>query len=540
MAQREALHLIREARAGQASAQLALGKQYLFGGAGLPKNSATALYWLDRAARQQEEDAWVLIGSYIPFETAHHAENIHTLCFWYELAFQAGILKAGIVFAKLIFAHTSLRSDMVKRTQAIQVLQQVAEAGWVEAQWLLAQHYQGNLPAQEKHGGPTGEEEGWSGECNPEAWRYWAEKAATNGSEAARRSLADHGWEIRDYVLFLKWAELPAEAILQAAAHSAIMINDLSLQDIELLKRYAQALIEVGANDKERIRACWEVAAQAGDAAAQLELGLLLAKMDRNGHRLADTSGRVVYKRALRWLCAAGEQGMSDAWYVASKIYARPEFSRHDAALAQCYLQQAAEAGHVQAQLEWGILLWRKNTGQCDDDVQALKWLCIAADQGCHEAQEWVARIAGASEAQAWATDAGRKLNAQLRRDYPYLTARIELAQHFGLARAEALLLDIAQADRGHCLVIDIRGEHARSRRRLIAIRDKEARQMLDRIRHLFHDVDCSERGVEGNYRRRLYRLKSVMAAQSKQVSAVRGVITRSGLQTPSLPVQSS
>src|SRR5690606_9101468 len=144
MAQREVLHLIREARAGQASAQLALGKQYLFGGAGLPKNSATALYWLDRAARQQEEDAWVLIGSYIPFETAHRAENIQALCFWYERAFQAGVLKAGIVFAKLVFAHASLSSDQDKRLQAIQALQQVAQAGWVEAQWMLAQYYRGS------------------------------------------------------------------------------------------------------------------------------------------------------------------------------------------------------------------------------------------------------------------------------------------------------------------------------------------------------------------------------------------------------------
>src|SRR5690606_8051127 len=331
MAQREVLHLIREARAGRASAQLALGKQYLFGGAGLPKNSATALYWLDRAARQQEEDAWVLIGNYIPFETAHHAENIQTLCFWYERAFQAGVLKAGIVFAKLVFTHESLGCNANTRTQALQALHQVAEAGWVEAQWMLAQYYGSSPSSHEKDDGLDREGGQWPGEPNAEAWRYWVEKAAANGSEAARRSLADHGWNTRDHLLFLKWAELPAEAILQAVAHSGALIRDLDAQDVELLKRYAQALTETGAHDSDRIKACWEVAAQAGDAAAQLELGLLLAKMDRNGHRLPDTSGRVVYKRALRWLCAAGEQGIGDAWYVISKIYARPEFSQHDA-----------------------------------------------------------------------------------------------------------------------------------------------------------------------------------------------------------------
>ena len=70
MANREELLVIRGARAGLASAQLALGKRYLFGGAGLPKSVATALYWLERAAHQQQDEAWILIGSHIPFEAA--------------------------------------------------------------------------------------------------------------------------------------------------------------------------------------------------------------------------------------------------------------------------------------------------------------------------------------------------------------------------------------------------------------------------------------------------------------------------------------
>jgi TPR repeat protein len=57
MATRNELPIIRAARAGEAAGQLTLGKQYLFGGVGLQKNIATALYWLDRAAQQNEQEA---------------------------------------------------------------------------------------------------------------------------------------------------------------------------------------------------------------------------------------------------------------------------------------------------------------------------------------------------------------------------------------------------------------------------------------------------------------------------------------------------
>jgi len=68
MANREDLAIIRAARAGKAEAQLALGRRYLFGGNGLPQSYATALHWLERAARQDMADAWLLIGEHISYE----------------------------------------------------------------------------------------------------------------------------------------------------------------------------------------------------------------------------------------------------------------------------------------------------------------------------------------------------------------------------------------------------------------------------------------------------------------------------------------
>ena len=81
----------------------------------------------------------------------------------------------------------------------------------------------------------------------------------------------------------------------------------------------------------------------------------------------------------------------------------------------------------------------------------------------------------------------------------------------FGLNRAEALLLDIGQADHGHCLVIDIRASYGRSKRRLALVETAQQRHALERIVALFDKIDCGLAGPEGNYRQRLYRLKTLL-----------------------------
>ena len=94
---------------------------------------------------------------------------------------------------------------------------------------------------------------------------------------------------------------------------------------------------------------------------------------------------------------------------------------------------------------------------------------------------------------------------------HPLLAARLQLAALFGLSRAEALLLDVKAADQGHCLVIDIRASYGRSKRRLIAIGSPQERRALDEIVQQFGATDCGSGGPEGNYRQRLYRLKTVL-----------------------------
>jgi len=413
MANRDELVIIRGARSGDAAAQLALGKLYLFGGASLPQNMPTALHWLCRAATQGVDEAWQLIGANIPFEVAQPARA--QALQWFVRAAQEGIPAAVRVLAQL------RRVDPAPSAAA-------------------GQARQGAAPAAVPLRAPTPPSADVPASV-PEAWRAMEAEQDANQDELLRLRM---------------------------------------------------------------------LAAQGGDRDAQLALGLHLARMNSEGDRVESSSGTVNFKRALRWLAQAGEQGLADAWFAMSRIYIRPEFSQRSASEAQACLERAADMGHSGAQLECGIHAWRARRGAEDNDVRAVFWLQKAAAQGSAEAQQALDRIAPPPPPAGWADPLLPLLTREILSSQPLLAARIELAALFRLTRAEALLLDVKAADQGHCLVVDIRASYGRSKRRLVLVRTAAERQKLDRIVRLFEQVDVD---MEGNYRQRLYRLKSWLGA---------------------------
>jgi TPR repeat protein len=136
MATREEIAFIREARSGKAPAQLILGKYYLSGGAGLKKNIPTALYWLYRAAARNEQEAWIAIGTHVPFEIAVQSPDQAQLCVWYERAYDAGVVQAGLVWAKLLLSRSGGETGEGLPRKAVAALEKAADSGIVEAQWI--------------------------------------------------------------------------------------------------------------------------------------------------------------------------------------------------------------------------------------------------------------------------------------------------------------------------------------------------------------------------------------------------------------------
>jgi TPR repeat protein len=513
MANREELGIIRGARAGDAVCQLALGKLYLFGGASLPLNMPTALHWLNRAALQEQEEAWLLIGGHIPCEYAQHC--LPGVLSWYERAYDAGIEHAGLVLAQLVLQPASPHDTSHLRNKAQQALESAARAGSPEAQWMLA-HQSGGRPPSPAPAGRNARPGGVFA-ARPVTRQPWR---ADNGVAAAQYALLEQLWQ-DDHVAFLQQARpLLRQQLADAPADAeAARLADWlpGPQQLSLLARCAE-LLDLQERDPElfdaesrdpQLQQCRELAAHGGERNAQLALGLWFARMDGEGRRQSSGIAAVNFKRAIRWLTLAGEQGLAEAWFALSRIYLKPEFSQRCVAEAQAYLERAAEMGHCGAQLECGMYAWRNRRAEEQSDVRAAYWLQKAAAQGCGEAETALARIAAAPKESGWIASILACLTRELLESQPLLAARLELASLFGLSRAEALLLDVKAADQGHCLVVDIRASYGRSKRRLVLLRTARERQALDRIVRLFEEIDSGPDGLEGNYRQRLYRLKT-------------------------------
>ncbi|MGZ9046409.1 MAG: hypothetical protein ACXW24_18480 [Telluria sp.] len=487
MANREELGIIRGARSGSAAAQLELGKLYLFGSTGLPKSLPTALHWLDRAAQQDCAEACELIGAHIPVELAMQSQR--PVVRWYERAHDAGVARAGLVFAQLVLSAGDLQHHAAMRAKALRALQLAAGEGFIDARHLLA------LQTAAGAGSPA-----------PAVPLPPPRPAQCAAAPEPVRDVAGAAWEACDWQGYLVHALPQARALVRGAADGRLA-DRLAPSDILLLSRCAQVLDggrvahDAGPDEIQRF---WELAAAEHDPGAQLAMGLWCARMRLDGRRTAAGAGSANFRKAIRWLAMAGEQGMAEAWYALARIYIKPEFSQRNVGVAQGYLEQAAGMGYRAAQLECGNSAWRARRENESNDVRAVYWLQKAAAQGCAEARAALRKIAPREFARQPAQAAA------LAGAHPLLAARLELAAVFGLSRAEALLLDVARADCGHCLVVDIRSSYGRSKRRLVMVESAHERETLKRILQVFEGIDGGPGGPEGNYRQRLYRLKSL------------------------------
>lgn len=508
MATLEQLDEMRRARAGDAAAQIALAKRYLRGDVGLSRNPVTAMLWLDMAARNGHEEAWTLLGQETFLEVAETSNDLRKILVWFEHAFAAGVDGAGIAFARIVLRH--FPNEPVLFRKALSVLDVAARAGNAEAQWLLAKQMLAGLskPDIAQPGAPATEPEDLSS-------RVWdlAKHAADSGIVDAQYTLADRAWSEGDTETFLHWALPLARQFIHRQSAAITTPNPIldsrrpGNSEATLLFRCALTLRKLGGNDEEISRFV-EHAARKGDPLAQLSLGLWWAKLDIAETPLAPNLGHANYKMALSWLNLSGDQGLPQAWYFASQIYLKAQFSGRSVRLAELLLRRAAASGHVASQMECAIRAWRDRQHDPYGDVTAAYWLQQASAQGCAEADAMIEKIAPSGHDARWAEDLLRRLSSEDRRSEPFLATRVELAAAFGLSESEALLIDPNMADQGHCLLVEHHPTtRQKSKRRLILVTNEEQRQILDRAKQLFKPVECSANGPEGNYRKRHNRL---------------------------------
>jgi TPR repeat protein len=348
MANREDLAIIRAARAEKAAAQLTLGKRYLFGGNGLPQSpDCIPLAGAGRTAGQA--DAWMLIAQHIPYEVVLQLARPHEAAQWYERAFDDGFTRAGLVLADWCWSIRPARPLPAPNRRRMPCVR-----------WKWWRRGQCRCPvAAGAPGRGMPAPEATAVALKPGQLQQWTQKAADAGIEQAQHALADSAWRQSDATAF---RSAPNPWPMPCCVNTAGMVQlnalrgagrCLGQQNILLLRRLAQVHLDDKRPDLPQAQQLLELAALACDRDAQLALGLLYGRVDESGARRFAGQGSANYKKAIRWLTLAGEQGMAAAWYVLSRIYLKPEFSQRNLADVQHYLERAAEMGHVEAQVVW-------------------------------------------------------------------------------------------------------------------------------------------------------------------------------------------
>ena len=116
--------------------------------------------------------------------------------------------------------------------------------------------------------------------------------------------------------------------------------------------------------------------AQAGDAAAQLDLGLRYV----TGKGIAPDE-----RAALRWIGKAAAQGHAAAQFELGSYYTLEP--HRDFGRAAALLRQSALQGFAPAQTSLA-LLYLTGAGVPEDRVEACAWLLLAAEQGERDARD--------------------------------------------------------------------------------------------------------------------------------------------------------
>ncbi len=532
MATREFLHYLKEAHRGHAQAQLMLGKTFLRGGSGFAPNIVGALLWLSKAARQGLNEALHLICEHIPPEIARQHPSAQFIFTCYKEAGINGSQTARWHYVQWVLTDiASKRGSPVQEnitsekkqptvehankviTQksyqdlcaylskedadlALSWLRDLANSGLSTACWLLAQAlHQGHLTP-----------------ADPEQAIYRAQLAAQAGEPAAVRWLAHQALNCKNKeTLLLQITPLLPELL---------QYRTPTREDAELLFIYAHHFLEIPHSfdhpaKKLAIQALHR-AARAGLPQAQFHYGLWLGQLTSDGqrrmHGLSGRNGSL--KKSAQWLTLAAKAGVAEAWYVLAMLYRRTQFSQYNIKESNHYLLQAAQLEHAAAQLMLGRHLWRSRKRHPDADVQACYWFWRSAQQGNGEACTWLCKIAQSHPNPAQ-NNWGKLAQASLQRsaemdDLTLLVQRVQVAHQFNLNKAEMLLLDLVEAKRDHCLVVDIQHISPRSSRRLILVETPEQHATLIQAAKIFSENELAVAN-EGNYRQRRYRFEKLL-----------------------------
>lgn len=481
---REALGTLNSARRGDNAARVIVGHHYLHGAGAFPQQRATGINYLRAAAAAgHREAAWAIADSIALGELVQH----------------------GLIGA---LRNAALEGSLL--------------AQYKLGLWLLTD--------------ATGRVEGAS----------WLRLAASSGFEQARVVLARSGlFKLSDHVhaddvrLLLAAALQGRQDVLAALARAALEADDLPLFASALRVGYEraerlgeqEALLVVRALLLERrgrieqlglpasaVRDALEISAGAGSAEAMYLLGRVLAGSDECLRKRAGLVASRKLGRGISWLLRAADAGEADAYLELAETYERHPRLPCSFRMARYYLERAADCGIESAIVRLGRALLTSARSPAEL-LRAVERLYPAAMRGNDDAHKLLSTLTDPPSGDAARAERALSL---ISAHNPLLAVRLALARAFGLARHEALTVDVPRARRPWGLWIDPGAfftQRTKSTPRPVPALNQAARDLVVRAETIFEHVQPGPDGSEGDYRARDCRLRAVLARANAEES---------------------
>ncbi|MEW5882333.1 MAG: hypothetical protein AB1761_18075 [Pseudomonadota bacterium] len=474
---REVLSALTAARRGALAAQVFVGRCYLHGAESFPRQRATGIRYLSAAAAAGDRAAEQELANSLSLEEVVRHRLVDLL---------RGAAFAGNAQAQYKLGLWLLTDDRTHE-EGERWLRRAAESGLAPARVALAHRL---LAAPSARG-------------HDEAVRLLKAEAIA-GNEEAWFPLSRAALTAGDLRLF-------ASALRRACERRCALTLDAARLVVEALMLERAGRIDPVLIAAETLRAALEACAENEVPEALLLLGRVLAGLDEDLRERVALPGSRKLGRGIALLLKAADAGLAEALVALADVHELHRSLPSSMRMARYYLERAAERGIDAAVLRLGRMLL---AAACtpSDLVRAVEVLHPLALRGHTIAVQLLATLVSKVDGDE---QRAQHLLAMIATQNALLAARLALARAFGLTRHEALTLDVIRAQRPWGLWVDPSPFFAQRRKstpRAVPALTPSAHHAMARAASLFERVDAGPAGAEGDYRARVYALRTTLA----------------------------
>ncbi|MFZ5538739.1 MAG: hypothetical protein ACOY5V_03240 [Pseudomonadota bacterium] len=471
------LSALTAARRGAVAAQVFVGRCYLHGAESFPRQRATGIRYLSAAAAAGSREAGQELVDSLTLDELVRYRLVDVLR---SAAFD-GVAQAQYKLGLWLLTEGRTREEGERW------LRRAAESGLARARVALAHSL---LAAGSARGHDEAlrllKAEAISG--NHESWFPLSRAALTAG-------------DIPLFETALRQACARGRALTPSAAR--LVVEALML---ERAGRTGPLLVPAAT-----LRAALEQTAEANVPEGLLLLGRALVGLDEDLCARAGLHTSRKLGRGIALLLKAADAGLAEALVALADVHELHRSLPSSARVARYYLEKAAERGVDAAAVRLGrMLLAAARTP--NDVVRAVEVLHPLAIRGHVVAARLLDTLVNKVDGDGLHAE---RMLAAISTQNALLGARLALARAFGLTQYETLTLDVTRAQRSWGLWVDPSTFFAQRRKstpRAVPALTQAAHHAMARAAQIFERIDSGPLGAEGDYRARVYALRTTLA----------------------------